>query len=59
MNRYFINRLIWIYFWLLITEGIFRKWLVPGLSDAFLLARDPIVLLIYLQYHPIGARQAS
>jgi len=48
MNRYFINRLIWIYFWLLITEGIFRKWLVPGLSDAFLLARDPVVILIYL-----------
>ncbi len=48
MNRYFINRLIWVYFWLLITEGIFRKWLVPGLSDPFLLARDPVVILIYL-----------
>lgn len=48
MNRYYINRLIWIYFWLVITEGIFRKWLVPGLSDAFLVARDPVVLLIYI-----------
>lgn len=27
---------------MLIFEGAFRKWLLPGLSDLFLLARDPI-----------------
>src|ERR1700676_2706066 len=41
--------LIWLYFWLLIFEGVLRKWLVPSLSAPLLIVRDPVVLLIYLQ----------
>src|SRR5262245_22775636 len=43
-----IRQLIWLYLWLLVLEGIFRKWLVPQLSSPLLLIRDPVVLLIYL-----------
>ena len=39
-----IQLLLWSYFWLLIFEGALRKWVVPGLSDPLLLARDPICL---------------
>src|SRR5438477_2726438 len=42
-----IRRLIWLYLWLLIFEGAFRKWIVPGLSSPLLLVRDPVVLAIY------------
>ncbi|CAN5411756.1 hypothetical protein BH20VER3_BH20VER3_10170 [soil metagenome] len=43
-----IRRLIWLYLWLLIFEGAFRKWIVPQLSAPLLLVRDPVVILIYL-----------
>ncbi|MDQ3198746.1 MAG: hypothetical protein M3Q46_06095 [Verrucomicrobiota bacterium] len=43
-----IRRLIWLYLWLLIFEGAFRKWIVPQLSAPLLLIRDPVVILIYL-----------
>ncbi|MEY2503938.1 MAG: hypothetical protein QOJ05_505 [Verrucomicrobiota bacterium] len=43
-----IRRLIWLYFWLLIFEGTFRKWILPQYSDILLVIRDPVVLLIYL-----------
>jgi hypothetical protein len=43
-----IRRLIWLYFWLLIFEGTFRKWILPQYSDVLLVIRDPVVLLIYL-----------
>lgn len=43
-----IRQLIWLYLWLLIFEGAFRKWIVPQLSAPLLLIRDPVVLLIYL-----------
>jgi hypothetical protein len=36
-----IQLLLCSYFWLLIFEGALRKWVVPGLSDPLLLARDP------------------
>src|ERR1700750_701776 len=42
-----IKRLIWLYFWLLIFEGTFRKWILPQYSDVLLVIRDPVVLLIY------------
>jgi len=42
-----LRRLIWIYFWLLIFEGALRKWLVPNLSNALLIVRDPVVIAIY------------
>jgi hypothetical protein len=43
-----IKRLIWLYFWLLIFEGTFRKWILPQYSDILLVIRDPVVLVIYL-----------
>src|SRR3954462_9877479 len=50
-NERTIKRLkwaIWAYFFLLIFEGVFRKWLLPQFSDVLLIVRDPVVLLIYL-----------
>jgi hypothetical protein len=42
-----LRRLIWLYFWLLLFEGAMRKWLFPGLSNALLIVRDPVVIAIY------------
>ena len=42
-----LKRLIWLYFWLLIFEGTFRKWILPQYSDVLLVIRDPVVLAIY------------
>lgn len=44
----FIRRLIWAYFWLLLLEGVLRKWVVPGLSAPLLVIRDPLVMLAYV-----------
>jgi hypothetical protein len=41
------KRLIWLYFFLLIFEGTFRKWILPQYSDVLLVVRDPVVLAIY------------
>jgi hypothetical protein len=38
---------IWMYFLLLLFEGVLRKWVVPSLSNVLLVVRDPVVLLIY------------
>ena len=43
----FIRKLIWVYFLLLLFEGAFRKWFLPGLSQGLLIVRDPIVIWIY------------
>ena len=43
-----IRKLIWVYFFLLIFEGTFRKWIVPQLSDVLLIIRDPVVIVIYI-----------
>jgi hypothetical protein len=43
-----IRLLIWIYFLLVMFEGVLRKWLLPGLSDPLLLIRDPFLILIYI-----------
>ena len=37
-----------VYLLFLILEGAFRKWFLPGLSDLFLLARDPIAILTFI-----------
>jgi len=37
---------IWLYFILLIFEGALRKWVLPGLSDALLIVRDPVAIYI-------------
>lgn len=38
--------LVWIYFALLIAEGALRKWLLPSLSDALLVVRDPVAAVL-------------
>jgi hypothetical protein len=43
-----LKRWIWLYFFLLIFEGSFRKWLLPQYSDVLLVVRDPVVLVIYV-----------
>ena len=42
-----LRRLVWLYFWLLLSEGALRKWLLPGLSGPLLLVRDPVAIAIY------------
>jgi len=42
-----IKRFIWVYFLLLLFEGAFRKWFLPGWSKELLIIRDPIALWIY------------
>lgn len=39
---------IWFYFFLLIFEGVFRKWILPQFSDVLLVVRDPVVLVIFM-----------
>lgn len=39
---------IWAYLILLIFEGALRKWVLPGLSDALLVVRDPVAIYILL-----------
>jgi len=43
-----LKALIWTYFLLLMTEGILRKWVLPGLSNPLLFVRDPVLLAIYV-----------
>jgi hypothetical protein len=50
-NQKVIKRLkwaIWLYFFLLIFEGVFRKWILPQYSDVLLVVRDPVALVIYM-----------
>src|SRR5437764_9351822 len=44
----YLKRAIWVYFFLLIFEGVFRKWLLPQYSDILLVVRDPVVIVIYM-----------
>jgi hypothetical protein len=41
-----MKQAIWLYFILLIFEGALRKWVLPGLSDALLIIRDPVAAFI-------------
>jgi hypothetical protein len=43
-----IVKLIWLYVILLIIEGAFRKWWLPSLANPLLIARDPVLLVIYV-----------
>src|SRR4051812_6125974 len=44
----YLKRAIWVYFFLLIFEGVFRKWLLPQYSDVLLVIRDPVAIVIYV-----------
>src|SRR5438067_4706696 len=48
-----VRQLIWLYLWLLLTDSVLRKWVMPRFSDALLIVRDPVVLGIY--YYAIRA----
>ena len=48
-----VRQLIWLYLWLLLIEGVLRKWVIPRFSDPLLLVRDPVLLAIY--YYAIRA----
>lgn len=39
---------IGLYFWLLILEGVLRKWVFPQWSDLIFIIRDPLVVIIYV-----------
>ena len=45
----------YLFFILLLTEGGLRKWVLPGLSDALLIVRDPVAIwmLVYCLKHGI------
>jgi hypothetical protein len=42
-----LKPLLWLYFLLLVGEGVLRKWIAPGLSEPLLIVRDPVALAIY------------
>lgn len=49
-DRYsFDRKLIYLYFFFLIFEGAFRKWITPGASSLFVVIRDPIVFLLVVR----------
>ena len=40
-----LRQVFWIFTFLLLTEGIFRRWILPaGIQNVFLVIRDPFVL---------------
>jgi hypothetical protein len=44
------KRMIWLIFlvyWLLILEGVLRKWILPEFSNVLFFVRDPFVLIVY------------
>lgn len=41
-----LKRGVWLYFYLLLFEGALRKWVLPSLSDALLIIRDPIAIVL-------------
>ncbi len=43
-----LKRLIWLYLILLLMEGALRKWVLPSLATPLLIARDPVVIVIYM-----------
>lgn len=49
-----LKRCIWIYFWMLIFEGVLRKWVVPSLAGPLLLIRDPLAVMVYIQAYRCG-----
>jgi hypothetical protein len=49
-----LKRWIWVYFWLLLLEGVLRKWVLPALSGPLLIVRDPVAVIIYIQAYRCG-----
>jgi hypothetical protein len=42
-----IIRLIFLIYWLVIFEGVLRKWVLPQVQQYLFFIRDPVVLLVY------------
>ena len=38
------KKAFWIYLFLIFIEGSMRKWFMPGLSSAWMMCREPIVI---------------
>jgi hypothetical protein len=46
-----LKKCVWIYFILLIFEGALRKWVLPSMSSALLIVRDPLAIyMIFLAF---------
>lgn len=45
---------VWAYILLVMFEGGLRKWVLPGLSDALLIIRDPIAIFVLLMARTKG-----
>lgn len=43
-----IVSLVLLLFWLLLLEGVLRKWVAPQFAKLLFFVRDPVVLLLYL-----------
>lgn len=44
-----LRKVFWIFTFLLLTEGFFRRWILPaGVQNIFLVIRDPFVLYAVL-----------
>jgi hypothetical protein len=50
---------IWIYYLLLLFEGGFRKWFLPGLATPLLIIRDPVALWLILSASSRGLLKAN
>src|SRR5260370_22726506 len=46
-QRWAIVRLVFVIYWLLILEGVIRKWVFPEWGRAFFFVRDPFVIAVY------------
>lgn len=49
-----IKNCFWIFLFLLMTEGVFRRWLFPSLNNLFLVARDPFVIYAIFVGYRVG-----
>jgi hypothetical protein len=59
-DRRRIVNLVFIIYWLLIFEGVLRKWIFPDAFKILFFIRDPFVLIVYalavFNYRPLHAR---
>jgi hypothetical protein len=43
-----VRAALWLYFWLLLFEGVLRKWVLPEFSDVLFVIRDPVAIAAYV-----------
>lgn len=49
------KKALWIYLFLIFIEGAMRKWFMPGLSNFWMMCRDPIA--IWIVFHALQTNQ--